>query len=172
LNIHLVEYPNEDFAYIMARQFMFDVYQYFFLLELVNSKDETLASFAQKSIKEVTYHIRRSSQWMLRLGDGTEESHYKIQGALNELWMYKDELFFMDETDEEMIKSGIGVDLKSIQLKWQDRVEEVLSKATLTVPETPVYSLEYGKNGNHTDYMGYILLDLQYLNNKYPNAKW
>ncbi|MCT4580470.1 MAG: phenylacetate-CoA oxygenase subunit PaaC [Flavobacteriales bacterium] len=171
-NIQLVEYPNEDFAYIMARQFLFDVYQFFFLEALAESKDETLAALAQKSLKEVTYHLRRSTQWMYRLGDGTEVSHIKIQGALNHLWMYKDELFFMDETDEEMIKVGVGVDLKAVQDKWNERVEEVLTKATLTLPEMPVYSLEYGKNGHHTDHMGYILLDIQYLNNKYPDAKW
>lgn len=171
-NIQLVEYPNEDFAYIMARQFLFDVYQFFFLEALVESKDETLAALAQKSLKEVTYHIRRSTQWMYRLGDGTETSHLKIQGALNELWMYKDELFFMDVTDEEMIKAGIGVNLDSIKTKWEDRVNEVLTKSTLTVPENPLFSLQYGKNGHHTDYMGYILLDLQYLNSKYPDAKW
>lgn len=171
-NIQLVEYPNEDFAYIMARQFLFDVYQFFFLEALAESKDETLAALAQKSLKEVTYHIRRSTQWMYRLGDGTEVSHIKIQTAINHLWMYKDELFFMDETDEEMIKAGVGVDLNAVQEKWNERVEEVLTKATLTLPEMPVYSLEYGKNGHHTDYMGYILLDLQYLNNKYPDAKW
>lgn len=172
LNIQLVEYPNEDFAYIMARQFMFDVYQFFFLKSLKESKDEVLASLAIKSLKEVTYHLRRSSQWMYRLGDGTELSHLKIQGALNELWMYKDELFFMDDTDEEMIKSGIGVDLNAVKAQWEYKVEEVLTKATLTVPENPLFSLQYGKNGHHTDYMGYILLDLQYLNSKYPDAKW
>lgn len=172
LNIQLVEYPNEDFAYIMARQFMFDVYQIFFLEALTESKDETLAALAIKSLKEVTYHIRRSSQWMYRLGDGTETSHLKIQGALNELWMYKDELFVMDATDEEMINAGIGVDLNALKPKWEARVTEVLTKATLTVPENPLFSLQYGKNGHHTDYMGYILLDLQYLNNKYPDAKW
>ncbi len=171
-NIQLVEYPNEDFAYIMARQFLFDVYQFFFLEALTESKDETLAALAQKSLKEVTYHLRRSTQWMYRLGDGTEVSHIKIQAAINHLWMYKDELFFMDETDEEMIKAGVGVDLNAVQEKWNERIQEVFTKATLTLPEMPVYSLEYGKNGHHTDHMGYILLDIQYLNNKYPDAKW
>ncbi len=171
-NVQLVEYPNEHFGYIMARQFMFDVYQFYFLEALQNSKDETLAALAVKSLKEVTYHLRRSSQWMYRLGDGTTESHAKIQEALNHLFMYKDELFFMDETDEELIKSGVGVDLNNVKKMWEEKVSEVLTKATLQKPEVPHFSLEYGKNGHHTDYFGYILLDLQYLNNKYPDAVW
>lgn len=171
-NIHLVEYPNEDFAYIMVRQFLFDVYQFFFLEALAKSNDETLSALAKKSLKEVTYHLRRSTNWMYRLGDGTEVSNIKTRNALDNLWMYKDELFFMDITDEEMINKGIGVDLKVIKVKWENRVENVLKKAKIEMPKKPLYSLEYGKNGHHTDYMGYILLDIQYLNNKYPTAKW
>ena len=171
-NLHLVEYPNEHFGYVMARQFMFDVYQYYFLEALQNSKDETLSALATKSLKEVTYHLRRSTQWMYRLGDGTEKSNQKIQEALNHLFMYKDELFYMDNIDKEMLAKGVGVDLVKIKELWETKVSEVLSEAKLTVPDLPKFSLRYGKDGYHTDYFGYILAEMQYLNNKYPNAVW
>ncbi len=172
LNFHLVEYPNEDFAFITARQFFMDVYNFYLYSELKNSKDETIAAIAAKSLKEVTYHVKRSSEWMLRLGDGTEESHDKIQAAVNDLWMYIPEMFDMDQTDENLIASGIAVDLGKIKEQWDTKVNATLEEATLTRPEDHVPSIVYGKNGGHSEYMGYILNDIQFLNNRYPKAVW
>ena len=171
-NLHLVEYPNEDFAYITARQFYIDVYNYYLYTALKNSSDSTIAAIAAKSLKEVTYHLKRSSEWIVRLGDGTEESHERIQTAINDLWMYTDELFDMDETDQALIGAGIGVDLEEIKDQWNTKVNDVLTEATLKRPEGVKHSLVYGKKGGHTEYMGYILNDMQYLTNRYPDAVW
>jgi len=171
-NLHLVEFPNEDFAFITVRQFLMDTYNFYLYTALKNSSDSTIAAIAAKSLKEVTYHLKRSSEWMLRLGDGTEESHHKIRTAVNHLWMYTDELFDMDNTDEELISKGIAVDLNEIKEKWNQKVDSVLSEATLSQPEHTKHSLVYGKKGGHTEYMGYILNDMQYLTNRYPTATW
>lgn len=171
-NLHLVEFPNEDYAFITARQFFMDSYNYYLYSALKGSSDATIAAIAAKSLKEVTYHLKRSSEWMLRLGDGTEESHNKIQTAVNHLWMYTDELFDMDGTDKDLIAKGVAVDLNEIQKLWSQKVEGVLSEATLDKPEHVKHSLVYGKNGGHTEYMGFILNDMQYLTNRYPDATW
>ena len=171
-NVHLVEYPNEDFAFITVRQFFIDAYNYYLYTALKNSSDSTIAAIAAKSLKEVTYHLKRSSEWMLRLGDGTEESHNKVQTAVNELWMYTDELFDMDETDKDLIAKGVAVDLAEIEKLWSEKVNSILEEATLTKPEHKKHSLVYGKNGGHTEFMGYILNDMQYLPNRYPDAIW
>jgi len=171
-NLHLVEYPNEDFAYITVRQFFMDVYNYYIYSDLKNSSDKTIAAIAAKSLKEVTYHLRRSSEWMSRLGDGTEESHNKVQTAVNELWMYTDELFDMDNTDQELIANGVAIDLNEIEKRWSQKVNDVLVQATLKKPEHVKHSLVYGKNGGHTEFMGYILNEMQYLPNKFPDATW
>lgn len=171
-NLHLVEYPNEDFAFVTARQFLMDVYNYYLYTALKNSSDSTIASIAAKSLKEVTYHLKRSSEWVCRLGDGTTESHQKIQSAIDQLWMYTDELFDMDETDQNLVSKGIAIDLNEIKTLWNNRVNTVLADATLEKPEGKVHSLVYGKKGGHTEYMGYLLNDMQYLTNKYPDAIW
>jgi ring-1,2-phenylacetyl-CoA epoxidase subunit PaaC len=149
-----------------------DVYNYYLFTALKNSSDPTIAAVAAKSIKEVNYHLKRSSKWMLRLGDGTEVSHNKIQYAVNELWKYTDELFDMDDVHKSMVEEGIAVDLKEVQEKWVKYVDDTLTEATVAKPEHVKHSLVYGKNGGHTDFMGYILTDLQYLTNRYPNATW
>ena len=172
LNFHLVEYPNEDFAFITVRQFFMDVYNYYLFTALKNSSDPTIAAVAAKSIKEVNYHLKRSRKWMLRLGDGTEESHNKIQYAVNELWKYTDELFDMDVIHRSLIDEGVAFDLKEVEKNWIKEVEDTLSEATVSKPEHIKHSLVYGKNGGHTDFMGYILTDLQYLTNRYPDATW
>src|SRR5690606_15375864 len=110
-NLLLVEHPNIDFGVTMARQFLFDVFHYHFFKELTLSSDSQLAAIAEKSLKEVTYHVKHSSEWIIRLGDGTEESHTRIQQAVNDLWEYTGEMFVMDQVDEIMIAEGVGVDL-------------------------------------------------------------
>lgn len=171
VNTLLVEQPNTDFAYTIARQFLFDVYHYMFLTGLQNSSDETLSAIAKKSIKEVSYHLRFSSDWVKRLGDGTEESHERIQNAINDLWTYTDELFHQTEADKIMIAEGIGVDTFMLKEKYYNKISVVIKEATLEVPELK-YFQKGGKQGIHTENMGYILAELQYMQRAYPNMTW
>ena len=171
LNTLLVEQPNTDFAYIVGRQFLFDVYHHMFLTELQNSKDITLAAIAKKSIKEVTYHLRFSTDWIKRLGDGTQESHRRIQNAINELWTYTDELFHLTDWDKAMIESGVGVDTTTFKTNYYQRLSEVFDEATLETPALN-YFQKGGKHGVHTEHMGYILAELQYMQRAYPNMTW
>lgn len=171
-NFHIVEYPNSDFGYLVTRQFYIDVFNYYNYSQLVNSKDATISAIAGKAIKEVTYHLKRSSEWIIRLGDGTAESKERIQACLNDLWMYVDEFFETDEIHSTLLKQGIAADLDVIRKQWHKKVDEVLEEATLTKPEGAKHSLVYGKDGGHTEYMGFILSEMQYLNNRYPEAIW
>lgn len=170
-NVLLVEQPNTDFAYTIARQFYFDVYHLLFLDQLQHSKDETLAAIAVKSIKEVKYHVRFSSDWMLRLGDGTEESHQRIQQAVSDLWIYTDELFHVTDNDVEMIQQGIGVDVRLLKDAYYKQVKAVLSEATIEIP-TIEYFQKGGKKGIHSEHMGFILTEMQYMQRTYPNMTW
>nr|WP_203293861.1 1,2-phenylacetyl-CoA epoxidase subunit PaaC [Luteirhabdus pelagi] len=170
-NVLLVEQPNTHFGYVMARQFLFDVFHLMFLRELEISKDETLAAIAKKGIKEASYHRRFSSDWIKRLGDGTEESHTKIQEAVNNLWRYTNELFQMTEADVAMVTEGVGVDLEALKEPYYEAVSEVLKEATLEVPERK-YFQKGGKEGIHTEHMGYLLSDLQYMQRAFPDMKW
>ena len=170
-NVLLVEQPNTDFGYTMARQFLFDVYHFLMLTELEKSTDLNLSAIAKKSIKEVSYHKRFSSDWIKRLGDGTEESHSRIQTAINDLWMYTDELFHQTEADKAMVAEGVGVDVTKLKDAYYEEVNAVLEAATLSVPESK-YFQKGGKQGIHTEHMGYLLADLQYMQRTYPNMEW
>ena len=171
LNVLLVEQPNTDFGYIMARQFLFDAYHLLFLGELQKSKDLTLSAIASKAIKEVSYHQRFSSDWIKRLGDGTKESHERIQNAIDDLWVYTDELFHQTEADKAMVKEGIAVDVTKLKSAYYKIVKSVLEEATLSVPEGK-YFHKGGKQGIHTEHMGYLLADLQFMQRSYPNMEW
>lgn len=171
VNTLLVEQPNTDFAFVMARQFLFDVYHYLFLTQLQNSKDEHLAAIAKKSIKEVSYHLRFSSDWIKRLGDGTHESHKRIQYAINELWTYTDELFHHTESDKKMISEGVGVNTAAFQKEYYQKLTEVFDESTLKTPDLK-YFQKGGKLGMHTEHMGYILAELQYMQRAYPKMEW
>lgn len=171
VNVLLVEQPNTDFAYIMARQFLYDVYHLLFLQELETSKDLTLSAIAKKSVKEVSYHQRFSSDWIKRLGDGTEESHQKMQDAIDDLWTYTDELFHQTEADKAMVKEGIGVDVTKLRDNYYQIINSVLEEATLSIPELK-YFQKGGKQGIHTEHLGYLLSDLQYMQRTYPNMEW
>ncbi|MGB5820890.1 MAG: 1,2-phenylacetyl-CoA epoxidase subunit PaaC [Saonia sp.] len=171
VNVLLVEQPNTDFAYIMARQFLFDAYHLLFLMELQQSHDLTISAIAKKAIKEVSYHYRFSSDWVKRLGDGTQESHMKMQNAIDNLWTYTDELFHQTEADKVMIKEGIGVDTSKLKETYYQRITDILMEATLEVPESKWFQ-KGGKNGIHTEHMGYLLNDLQYMQRTYPNMEW
>lgn len=170
-NVLLVEQPNTDFAYVMARQFLFDQFHLLLLEKLQFSQDETLASIAKKSIKEVSYHVRFSSDWVRRLGDGTDESHQRMQEAINHLWQFTEELFEMTNADSEMASQGIGVDVSQLKSAYYQNVNEVLSEATLKTPVLEFFQ-KGGKTGRHSEHMGYILTDLQYMQRTFPNMTW
>lgn len=170
-NVLLVEQPNTHFGYVMGRQFLFDVYHLLLLEGLQNSNDITLAAIADKGIKEVSYHKRFSGDWIKRLGDGTAESHQKMQEAIDDLWRFTDELFQLTKADKAMIDEGIGVDVSNFKEAYYQEVSEILNEATITVPENK-YFTNGGKKGIHTEHMGYILADLQYMQRTYPNMKW
>jgi ring-1,2-phenylacetyl-CoA epoxidase subunit PaaC len=170
-NVLLVEQPNTDFAYTLGRQFLFDVYHLLFLTELQKSTDLTLSAIANKCIKEVSYHERFSSDWVKRLGDGTDESKTKMQAAINDLWTYTDELFHQTEADIAMVEAGIGVDVTALKEKYYNNVSELLLASTLEVPESK-YFQKGGKQGIHTEHLGYLLSDLQYMQRTYPNMEW
>jgi ring-1,2-phenylacetyl-CoA epoxidase subunit PaaC len=171
LNCLLLELPNTDYAYTLARQFLFDHFNYLMYEELLNSEDRQLAAIAEKSLKEVTYHRRRSSEWLIRLGDGTQESHERIQFAINDIWEYTGELFEADEVDQMIFEAGIGVNLAKIKTAWHKNVSEVMDAATLTKPQADFMQLG-GKKGVHTEYMGCILAEMQYMQRAYPNCEW
>ena len=171
-SFHLVEVPNIDFAFVLVRQFFIDVYHNLFYNSLCNSKDETIAGISKKSIKEVRYHLQRSQDWIIRLGQGTDESNHRLQVAINELWMYVDELFYDNEIDNEMTKEGIGVSNREIKNDWFNMFTDTLNDAGLSLPENIPYTLQYGKDGFHTEYMGYLLAEMQHLPLLYPDAKW
>lgn len=170
-NVLLVEQPNTDFGYTMARQFLFDVYNFLFLVELQKSKDLTLSAIASKAIKEVSYHLRFSSDWIKRLGDGTEESHERIQNAIIDLWVYTEEFFHLTVADKDMIEQGIGVDVSRLKEAYYKKVSEVLQESTLEIPETK-YFKKGGKQGIHSEHMGYLLAELQYMQRAYPDMEW
>ncbi|TYA54625.1 phenylacetate-CoA oxygenase subunit PaaC [Formosa maritima] len=171
VNVLLVEQPNTNFAYSIGRQFLFDVYHLLFLKELEKSKDLTLSAIATKSIKEVSYHQRFSSDWIKRLGDGTNESHQKIQSAIDDLWTYTDELFHQTGADKAMVKEGIGVNVTTLKDKYYHLVKNVLVESTLKTPESK-YFQKGGKQGIHTEHLGYLLAELQYMQRAYPNMEW
>lgn len=170
-NTLLSEQKNGNFADSIAKQFLSDAFFFHFYKALGKSKDEKLAAFALKSIKEVSYHLRHSGEWVIRLGDGTEESKEKIQKSFNDLWMFTGDLFEMNEVDEELISMGIGVDLSEIKPLWDATVNEVLSRATLQRPKDGY--MQTGRlEAKHTEALGHILTEMQYLQRAYPNAKW
>ncbi len=169
---HIIcEQPNGNFADTMVRQFFLDAFYKLFLQKLTNSKDEQLSAIAQKSIKETTYHLRHSSKWIIRLGDGTAESHAKVQAAIDNFWMFTDELFEINEIDKEMVKEKIGVDCPSIKAEWDKIIDDVLSEATLIRPED-THMTTGGREGIHTEHLGHLLSDMQYLQRAYPDATW
>lgn len=174
-NLLLVERPNGNYADTMARQFFFDVWHYFLLERLTQSTDERVAAIAAKSLKEVTYHVRRSGDLVVRLGDGTPESHSKMQAAVDDAWRFTGEMFVADAIDEDMATRGIGCDLSSLRAPWLSHVHEVLQEATLAIPDEDAAGHEAyrgGRQGRHTEELGYVLAEMQHLPRAYPGATW
>lgn len=170
-NYLLVEQPNEDFAYTITRQFFFDTFHMLFLEKLSASADEQLAAIAAKSLKEVKYHFRFSGDWVRRLGDGTAESHQKIQQAVDDLWMFTGEFFKPTPLETKMTQAGIGVDVSALKAGFDYHLNEVFDDAKLQVPDyTP--NQYGGKEGIHSEYLGHILSELQWMQRTYPNMTW
>jgi ring-1,2-phenylacetyl-CoA epoxidase subunit PaaC len=170
-NVLLVEQPNGDFAHTIVRQWLFDTFRLFFYEALCLSGDKQLAAIAEKSLKETKYHCKHSSEWVIRLGDGTEESHQRIQAAVDTLWRYADELFFMDETDETLIRQGIAVDLAPLKDKWMERIRYVAEEATIQLP-TNNWTQHGGRIGRHSEHLGFLLAEMQYMQRAYPGMEW
>lgn len=170
-NCLLVELENGDWGRTIARQFLFDTYNYYFYTALLRSSDERLREVAHKAIKEIAYHAQWSAEWVIRLGDGTEESHRRVQEALNDLWEWTGELFTMDEVDEAMIAAGIGVDLNDVKANWDQKVDQILEMGTLQRPKDNWFQ-SGGKQGEHSEYLGYVLAEMQHLPRMHPEATW
>lgn len=170
-NILLLELENGDWGNTIARQFLFDTYNYFLYTELLKSSDERIKAVAHKAIKEITYHAQWSAEWVIRLGDGTEESHQRIQKSIDELWEWTGEMFTMDSVDKAMMDQGIGADLNKVKENWDAKVSEILEIATLVKPED-AWMQSGGKEGEHTEYLGYLLAEMQHLPRMYPEASW
>ena len=173
-NVLLVEMPNGDFADTIARSLFFDAYQFLFYTALKQSQDEKLAAIAEKSLKEVTYHLRFSKEWTIRLGDGTEESKQKMQHAINELWSYTGEMFDASEVEKEMQAKGIAPDIATLKPHWEKIIADTLEEATLSFPISMqgAWFQKGGKTGIHTEYFGLILAELQYMQKTYPGCEW
>lgn len=165
-NCLLVELPNGDWGQTILRQFFFSAYQFLLYEKLQKHKDEQIAAIAAKALKEVTYHVRWSSEWIIRLGDGTAESHERMNNAIDELWRYTGELFMAADYEKEA-----GVDVAGLKNEWTKKITSVFNEATLSVPEK-TFMQSGGKTGVHTEHLGYILTELQYLQRTYPGAEW
>ena len=169
LNLLITELPKGDWAFTVLRQAFFSAFQFYLYQQLGQHTDPQLAAIAEKSSKEVAYHLRWSSEWVIRLGDGTEESHQRIQHALDELWMFTGEMFVGAEYET--------VDLAGFRGEWKERVQAVLEEATLTLPSSEgaagkAWTQSGGKEGRHSEYFGYLLAEMQYLQRAFPNATW
>ncbi len=171
-NAQMVELPRGDFAFTIVRQFLFATYACLLYEALQQSVFEPLAGIAAKALKEMRYHLRHSREWIRCLGDGTEESHRRTQNALDELWMYTGELFEVDDTLQTLTQAHIAPDMTALYSAWNAQVMTTLQEATLTVPENPPYMATGGRRGHHTEHLGYLLAEMQFLQRAYPGAKW
>jgi ring-1,2-phenylacetyl-CoA epoxidase subunit PaaC len=170
-NIIMVELPKGDFAFTIVRQFLFSVYSHLLFEQLQQNEIEELSALASKCAKEVRYHLRHTSEWMLRLGDGTEESHQRTQNALDDIWMYSGEMFEENQIETKFLensKSGSPIQLRN---EWKKIVEKVLSDATLKMPEDG-FMLSGGRSGRHSEHLGHLLAEMQILPRSFPEAKW
>ena len=170
-NVLLVEQPNGHFGDALVRQYLFDAFYVHLLEALTRCTDERLREFAARAVKEVRYHLRHCSQWLVRLGDGTELSHSRVQASLNDAWRYTGEMFSGDEVDESIRKNINGPDLDAIRALWRADVEKVIAEATLVLPADD-WMASGGKQGRHTEHLGFLLAEMQYLQRSYPGASW
>jgi ring-1,2-phenylacetyl-CoA epoxidase subunit PaaC len=170
-NLLLVEQPNGNYADTMARQLYFDTWHRLLLAALTESTDARIAEIAAKAVKEVTYHTERSASWVIRLGDGSDESHNKMQAAVDDLWMYTGELFATDADELALAQAGIACDASTLLPAWREAIASILTEATLNVPAA-TWMQEGGRRGVHTEYLGHLLATMQWLQRAYPGAQW
>jgi ring-1,2-phenylacetyl-CoA epoxidase subunit PaaC len=170
-NLQIVELPRGDFAFTIARQFLFDAFSLHQMEGLQTSANKDLAGIASKGYKEVRYHVRHSSEWLQRLGDGTEESHNRTQKALDDLWRFTGEMFAADEVSKRLADAGVAPDPGAIQTKWRAMVSDVIQRATLTIP-SDTFMLAGGRSGRHTEYLGHMLSEMQIVARSHPGAEW
>ncbi|MGD9925310.1 MAG: 1,2-phenylacetyl-CoA epoxidase subunit PaaC [Pseudorhodoplanes sp.] len=170
-NVLLVEQPNGDFAQTIIRHLLYSAFVHPYFEALSRSKDEALAAIAAKAVKEMAYHVRHTGEWTIRLGDGTDESHRRAQHALEELWPFTGELFETDQIERALIEKGIAVDPASVRARWSSTLDHVLDEAALTRPRDG-YMQSGGRSGRHSEHLGFILTELQFLQRTYPGAKW
>lgn len=171
-NLLLTELPNGDWGKTILKIFFFSNWQYLLYQELIQSADTQLAAIAEKSLKEVTYHLRWSSEWVIRLGDGTPESHQRIEKSLEDLWPYTGEMFVNSPFEKEAAQNRIGIDVSTLQKKWLHKTKEVLEEATLEIPDENAWMQNGGKNGVHTEHLGFLLAEMQFLQRAYPGCEW
>jgi len=170
-NCLLVEQPNGDFARTIARQFLYSTWQHLMLAELAKSRDATLAAIAAKAVNEVDYHARLAADWVIRLGDGTDESRTRMNDGLDWCWRFVDELFLMDAVDTALLADGIAIDKAALRLPFDSQIDDVLDAATLARPAAQ-RAVTGGRDGRHTEHLGHLLAEMQFLQRAYPGARW
>jgi len=171
-NLLLVEQPNGDYAVTMTKQFLYDAWHFHTLAALTGSADARVAGIAAKALKEVTYHLRRSAEWVQRLGDGTEESHRRMVAAVRELWRFTVELVHADQVEERLHRTGIAPNPEELATAWRAKVADVFASASLAMPEPASHFYLSGKRGLHTEHLGLLLAEMQFLQRAYPDATW
>jgi len=171
-NLLLVEQPNGGYADTLVRQYLFDSWHHLLLDELTRSSDARIAGIAVKAIKEVTYHLRRSADLVVRLGDGTDDSHRRMQTAIDELWMYTGEMFQPDAVDEVLEAQGVATDVATLRDPWLAQLRHTLAEATLTMPSPEAWMQKGGKQGRHGEHLGFLLAEMQFLQRAYPGVQW
>ena len=169
---HLIhELPRGDFAFTMVRQYFVDVYSLAFMTSLLESNDSRLAAIAGKAIKESEYHLRRSEEWMMRLGDSTQESHRRLQSAVDELWRFTGELFDQDSPERKLVADGVAVDTRALEADWNQTITATMSKISIEIPKDEL-QVTGGREGKHTEFLGFLLSELQFLQRAYPGLDW
>lgn len=171
-NLLLVEQPNGDFAVTMAKQFLYDAWHFHVLRQLSNSSDARIAAIAAKGLKEVTYHLRRSGEWIERLGDGTEESHARMLAAIPQVWRFTVEMTNADEVEQRLFAEGVAPNPEELAAAWRAKVADIFASATLPLPEPAVNFYLSGRRGLHTEHLGILLAEMQFLQRAYPDATW
>lgn len=171
-NLKITELPKGDFGFTIARQFLFSAFSFYLYQLLSDVKDEQFRGMVEKHFKEIKYHLRHSREWVLRLGDGTEESHTRIQDAFDEIWMYTGGLFYQDEIEELLQEESLAADTENFKSDWENLVADTLEEATLEVPDFDQHMAEGGRKGFHTEHLGPLLAEMQHLRRSYPDADW
>lgn len=171
-NLLLVEQPNGDFAVTMAKQFLYDAWHFHVLRQLSDSSDARIAAIAAKGLKEVTYHLRRSGEWIERLGDGTEESHARMLAAIPQVWRFTVEMTNADEVEQRLFAEGVAPNPEELAAAWRAKVADIFASATLPLPEPAVHFYLSGRRGLHSEHLGILLAEMQFLQRAYPDATW